>query len=208
MPEKDANWVYADTFAVESQAILAARESALQFGLPTVTPATGAQLAMAAAGRPAVTMIEFGTGTGVSGLWLLRGAPAAHLTTIDVDLDHHQVARTHFSSAGHPAKQVRLITGRAVDVLPRMNEASYDLVHIDVDADGIVGIVDGALRLARPGGTVLVAHVLSGGRVPNPTKRDRATVAYRDLLKGLRDRDDLLLGISPVGDGLLQIVPR
>ena len=208
MPEKDASWVYADTFAIESPAILAARESAMQFGLATVTPATGAQLALAAAARPAATMIEFGTGTGVSGLWLLRGAPSAHLTTIDVDLDHHQVARTHFSAAGHPAKQVRLITGRATDVLPRMNEASYDVVHVDVDFDGIGVLVEGALTLARPGGTVLVAHVLSGGKVPNPAKRDRATVAYRDLLKGLREREDLLLGISPVGDGLLQIIAR
>ena len=101
---------------------------------------------------------------------------------------------------------MRFITGRVADVMPRMNEGSYDLVHVNADPEGVVGYVDGALRLVRPGGSVLVSHALSGGRVPNPAKRDRATVAYRELIRGLRERDDLLTGIAPVGDGLLHIV--
>lgn len=208
MAETPAMQAFADAFAVEPEVVARAREAAEHLGVPVVSPAVGAQLAVAAAGRPAMTMVEIGTGAGVSGLWLLHGSPRAQLTTIDADLDHHHVARAVFTAAGHPAKQVRFITGRPADVLPRMNESAYDLVSVDADAESITGHVDAALRLVRPGGCVLVAHVLQGGRVANPVKRDRATVAYRTWLTAIRDREDVLASISAVGDGLLQLVRR
>ncbi len=68
--------------------------------------------------------------------------------------------------------------------------------------------MEAALRLARVGGTVLVARALQGGKVANPARRDRATVTHRDLLKAVRDRSDLLAALLPVGDGLLQLVRR
>lgn len=208
MAEIAARWAFADAFVPEDDAIDVAREAAQQFGIEPVSPATGAALALAAAANPAGSMIEIGTGTGVSGLWLLRGAPEAQLTTIDVDLDHHQVARSVFQTAGHPARRTRLITGSAADVLPRMNEQAYDLVFVDADWRGVQGYVETALRLVRPGGSVLVAHVLQQGRVASPTKRDLTTVAYRELLASVRDRGDLLFGLSTVGDGLLHLIPR
>ena len=207
MPDSTTGAVFADAFAAEDDAILSARDASAQFGIEPVSPAVGAALAVAAAARPAASIVEIGTGAGVSGLWLLRGAPAAQLTTIDVDLDHHQVARAVFAEAGHP-KQVRFITGDARDVLPRMNDDSYDLVLVDADWESLPTYVDAALRLARVGGTVLVARALQGGKVANPARRDRATVTHRDLLKAVRDRSDLLAALLPVGDGLLQLVRR
>jgi predicted O-methyltransferase YrrM len=207
MPDSTSGAVFADAFAAEDDAILGARDASAQFGIDAVSPAVGAALAVAAAGRPAATIVEIGTGVGVSGLWLLRGSPRAQLTTIDVDLDHHQVARGVFAAAGHP-KQVRFITGDAREVLPRMNDDSYDLVLVDADWEGLPAHVDAALRLARIGGVVLVARVLQGGKVANPAKRDRPTVAYRELLKAVRDRSDVLAAVLPVGDGLLQLVRR
>ena len=207
MPDSTTGAVFADAFAAEDDALLSARDASAQFGIEPVSPAVGAALAVAAAARPAASIVEIGTGAGVSGLWLLRGAPAAQLTTIDVDLDHHQVARAVFAEAGHP-KQVRFITGDARDVLPRMNDDSYDLVLVDADWESLPAYVDAALRLARVGGTVLVARALQGGKVANPARRDRATVTHRDLLKAVRDRSDLLAALLPVGDGLLQLVRR
>ena len=207
MPESTTGAVFADAFAAEDDAILGAREASAQFGIEPVSPAVGAALAVAAAGRPAAAIVEIGTGVGVSGLWLLRGAPRAQLTTIDVDLDHHQVARGVFASAGHP-KQVRFITGDARAVLPRMNDDSYDLVLVDADWESVSSQVEAALRIARVGGTVFVARALQGGKVANPARRDKATVVHRDLLKAVRDRSDVLAAVLPVGDGLLQLVRR
>jgi predicted O-methyltransferase YrrM len=208
MAEIAAGWAFADAFVPEDEAIGAARDAAHRFGIEPVSPAIGAALALAATASPSGAMIEIGTGTGVSGLWLLKGAPEAQLTTIDSDLDHHQVARAMFQAAGHPPRRTRLITGRAAEVLPRMNEQAYDLVFIDADWQSVQAYFETALQLVRPGGAVLVAHVLQQGRVPNPVKRDRATVVYRDLLRSVRERESVLAGLSVVGDGLLHVVPR
>ncbi|MGN6744298.1 MAG: O-methyltransferase [Amnibacterium sp.] len=207
MPDSTTGAVFADAFADEDDAILGARDASAQFGIDPVSPAVGAALAVTAAARPAASIVEIGTGVGVSGLWLLRGAPTAQLTTIDVDLDQHQVARGVFATAGHP-KQVRFITGDAREVLPRMNDDSYDLVLVDADWESLALYVEAALRIARVGGTVLVARAMQGGKVANPARRDRVTTAYRELLKAVRLRDDVLPALLPVGDGLLQLVRR
>lgn len=208
MAEIAADRAFADAFVPEDDVIGAAREAADQFGIEPVSPAIGSALALVAATGPASSIIEIGTGTGVSGLWLLHGAPEAVLTTIDEDLDLHQVARTMFQAAGHPARRTRLITGAAADVLPRMNEQAYDLVFVDADQESVRGYVETALRLVRPGGSVLVAHVLQQGRVADPAQRDAITSAYRALLSDVRERTPLLTGLSVVGDGLLHIVRR
>jgi predicted O-methyltransferase YrrM len=206
MAEIAVGSAFADAFVPEDETIEAAREAAHEHGIEPVSPAVGAALALAAAARPAATIVEIGTGTGVSGLWLLKGAPEAQLTTIDQDLDHHKAARALFTAAGHPARRLRLITGRAAEVLPRMNDSAYDLVFVDADRESAQEYLEAGLRMVRPGGSVLVAHVLQQGKVPNPAKRDRATVAYRELLKSVRERESVLAGLSLVGDGLLHVL--
>ena len=208
MASKDLSWKYVEQNAHEPEAIAAARTQSLELGVDAVSPATGAQLAVIAATLAADTIIEIGTGLGVSGLWLLQGAPDAHLTSIDVEADHHDVARRHFADAGHPPAKVRLITGRAADVLPRMNEGSYDAVLIDADPAGLLEYVEHALRLVRAGGAVLVPHALWHDTVPDPARRDGVTAELRGLLSELGRSDAVHVAVSPVGDGLLQIITR
>lgn len=206
MARKDLSWKYVEDQTVEPDVIRGARAQSLELGVEAVSAATGAQLALIAAALNVESIIEVGTGIGVSGLWLLQGAPDAHLTSIDVEANHHEAARRHFTDAGHPATRIRLITGRAAEVLPRMNERSYDLVLIDADVHAITEYVEHALRLVRPGGCVLVPHVLWRDTVPDPAKRDGVTADLRVLLAELSRSSAVHVAISPVGDGLLQVV--
>ena len=139
------------------------------------------------------------------GLWLLAGAPEATLSSIDFELDYQQSAKKAFTDAGIPANRVRLIAGRATDVLPRMNEQSYDVVLVDADPQSVIQYVEHGLRLVRPGGTVLVAHALWRGRVADPAQRDDTVSGFRSLLKEIAASDAVISALSPVGDGLLQI---
>jgi predicted O-methyltransferase YrrM len=203
---KDLSWKYVEDRTVEPDVIRGARAQSLELGIEPISAATGAQLAVITAALGAEQLIEIGTGVGVSGLWLLHGAPEAQLTSIDVEADHHEAARRHFTEAGHPAARVRLITGRAQEVLPRMNEGSYDAVLIDADAAAIAEYLEHALRLVRPGGAVLVPHALWRDAVPDPARRDGVTVELRGILAELLDSPVVRVAVSPVGDGLLQIV--
>ncbi|HEV7949651.1 MAG TPA: class I SAM-dependent methyltransferase, partial [Glaciihabitans sp.] len=177
----------------------------LEQGVEPVSPAMGAQIAVVAAATRARTMIEIGTGLGVSGLYLMSGAPSAILTSIDIELDYQQSARKAFTEAGIAPNRARLITGRALDVLPRMNESSYDIVLVDADAHSVIEYVEHGLRLARAGGTVLVAHALWRGRVADPVQRDDTVSDFRSLLREIGGSQAVHSALSPVGDGLLQL---
>lgn len=203
MSDKQLSWKYAEEFVTEPEVIAEARVHSLELGVDAVTPAMGAQLAVLAAATGASTIIEVGTGVGVSGLWLLSGAPEAVLTTIDLETDHQQAAKRAFTDAGVAAKQVRLIAGRASDVLPRMNEATYDIAFIDADPGSVIEYVEHGLRMVRQGGTVIVAHALWRGRVADPAQRDEIVANFRSLLRETSASDAVLSALSPVGDGLL-----
>lgn len=208
MSEKESNWKFSDDVVVEDEILARARAQSLELGIEPIAPSVGAQAAVIVAASAARAMVEIGTGAGVSGLWLLRANDRATLTSIDTELDHQQHARAAFAEARIAGNRVRLITGRAADVLPRMNENSYDIVFVDADPEHVIEYVEHGLRLVRPGGTVLVAHALWRGRVANPARRDDTATAYRTLVSEIASSDAVVSALSPVGDGLLQLVVR
>ena len=206
MSDKDLSWKFAEEFPVEPPATQAARQHALELGADPVSPAVGAQLAVLAAAIDAKSILEIGTGAGVSGLWLLQGAPTATLTTIDVEIDHQQRARQSFADAGIGSARARFIAGRAYDVLPRMNDGAYDLVLVDADPASVLDYVEHGLRIARTGGIVVVAHALWRGRVADPAQRDETVADFRALLTTIAESSAVVASLSTAGDGLLQLV--
>ncbi|AXL11699.1 methyltransferase domain-containing protein [Microbacterium foliorum] len=206
MSENDANARFIRESIVEPAPIARARAHALELGAAPVSPAVGSQIAVLAAATGARSIVEIGTGAGVSGLWLLRGAPQAVLTSIDNEPEHLAAARQAFADARIPATRARFITGRAADVLPRMNEASYDIVLVDADAENVIDYVAHGLRLVRTGGMVLVPRILGGGRVADPVQRDEVTSAYRSLVQETQESPVVLATVSASGEGLLQLI--
>ncbi|MGN6501702.1 MAG: O-methyltransferase [Pseudolysinimonas sp.] len=206
MAKHDLSWKYAEEFVDETPAIRTARAHSLELGVDPVSPAVGAQLAVLAAASSVHSILEIGTGAGVSGLWLLTGAPEAILTSIDIEYDHQQAARTAFADADVPANRIRLITGNALEVLPRMNDGAYDLVLVDADAASVLTYVEHGLRIARRGGLVLVARALWRDRVADPAQRDDTVVDYRALLATIKESGAVQASLIPSGDGLLQLV--
>ena len=154
-------------------------------------------------------VIEIGTGAGTSGAWLLDGMPSdGVLTTIDVEPEHASRARRTFAEAGIPPQRTRVITGRALDVLPRLNDGAYDLVHVDADTEGYPEYAEHGIRLLRPGGVLALENMLWHDTVADPASRDATTVLLRDLGKSLRDDERLASALLPVGGGLLVAVRR
>lgn len=154
-------------------------------------------------------MVEIGTGTGVSGLWLLRGmAQDGVLTSVDLEAENQRHARQVFSAAGVPPQRFRLIAGSALDVLPRLNDSAYDIVLIDADKVEYGEYLEQALRLVRPGGVVVVDNSLWHDRVADPSQRDPQTVAIREMLEQVATDERLVPVLLPVGDGLLAAMRR
>jgi predicted O-methyltransferase YrrM len=160
-----------------------------------------------AASIRARAVVEIGTGGGTSAIWLLRGmAPDGQLTSIDAEAEHQRLARQSLTEAGFPANRFRLITGRALEVLPRLTDGAYDLVFADAAKGEYADYLTEALRLLRPGGIVVFDNALWHGRVPDPTARDDDTLAVRELLRTVHEDERLVPMLVPSGDGLLAAV--
>ena len=205
--QKPASWIYTEEFLPEPAAVEAARRRGEELGATPVRPGTGAALRLLAAAVQAHTVVEIGTGAGVSALWLLEGMPGdGVLTTIDIEAEHHRVARRSFADAGLPPQRTRVITGHALDVLPRLADGAYDMVLVDGEKREYPQYVEQALRIVRVGGVVAVDNMLWHDKVADPAARDETTTLLRNLGKRLRDDERLQTTLLPVGDGLLVAV--
>ncbi len=203
-PIKPASWSYAESFVAEDDVLAAARARAEEVGVVPIGAGGGAALRFLAAVLEARAVVEIGTGTGVSGLWLLRGMrPDGVLTTVDIEAEHQRLAKETFTEAGIPAQRARTISGAALDVLPRLTDGHYDLVFCDGDKREYAAYLKEALRLLRPGGVVAFDNALWHDRVADPAQRDDQTVAIRDLGKEIAEHESLVPVLLPVGDGLL-----
>jgi predicted O-methyltransferase YrrM len=189
---------------LEDEVIDRARARATELGCTAVTPGAGSALRLLAAALGARSVVEVGTGAGVSGVYLLRGMPPdGVLTTIDVEVENQRAAREAFAEAGARANGTRVISGRALDVLPRLTDHAYDLVVVDAEPAEVQAYVVQALRLLRGGGAVVINQALWHGQVADPARRDPVTTAMREAAKRVRDDESLIPALFPVGGGLL-----
>ena len=134
--DKAQSWVYCEEFLPEDDIVLRARERAAQLGCTPVLPGLGRRPAVLAAAVAARAVVEIGTGAGVGSLYLLRGMPAdGVLTTIDLEVEHQRAAKEAFAEEGVKPTRTRTISGRALDVLPRLTDGGYDLVFVDADKE-------------------------------------------------------------------------
>ncbi|MFE2350383.1 MULTISPECIES: O-methyltransferase [Kitasatospora] len=199
----------ADTYVGEDAVLTYARAQSARTGIRAIGPSGGAALRLLAAALDAKAVVEIGTGTGVSGVYLLRGMrPDGVLTTVDAEPVRQQYAREAYRAAGFAGNRARCIPGRARDVLPRLADGQYDLVFCDGDpADSGFHLTE-AVRLLRPRGVVCFEGVFQEGRLAEPEADDPQTRAVRDLVADIRESDTLLPALLPVSDGLLCAVKR
>lgn len=199
-----ASLAFAESYPHEDDHLAAARRRSDEVGVVPVGPGAGAALSFLASAVQAKAVAEVGTGTGVSGLWMLRGMSAdGILTSVDLEAEHQRLARETFSGAGIPTQRFRLIAGAGLDVMPRLTDAGYDLVFLDGDKVEYGEYLEQAMRLVRPGGLIAFDNALWHDRVADPSQRDPETTAIREVVQRVSTDDRLRSTLVPLGDGLL-----
>jgi len=205
--KQPASWAYAEQFVEQDEVLQRARARAADLGCEPVSPGVAATLTVLAAATRARTVVEVGTGTGVSTVSLLRGMPEdGVVTSIDVDGEHQRAAREAVADDGIRTNRARMIPGRALEVLPRLTDAAYDLVLLDGDEREYSAYLEQALRLLRPGGLLVVDDALWKGKVADPAARDASTTALRETARAVLDDERWTPTLLPTGDGLLLAV--
>jgi predicted O-methyltransferase YrrM len=195
---------HAEGSISEDAIVSAARERAVDGGAGAVTPAVGALLGMLTKLSGGRAVVEVGTGTGVSGLWLLSGMrDDGVLTTIDIEPEYQVLAKQAFAEAGIGTGRTRLIAGRAQEVLTRLTDGSYDLVFIDATPDDQPNFVVEGVRLLRHGGVIVVHRAALDGRAGDPAANDAEVTAVREAARLIAEDERLTPVLVPLGDGVL-----
>ncbi len=190
----------------EDEPLRAARARSEEADIPAVPAETGAVLRFLARATAARTVVEVGSGGGYSGLWFMGGMePKGILTTIEVESSHQTLAQQAYAEAGVTGR-VRSLLGPALHMLPKLADASYDIVFVDALKSEYPDYLEHAKRLLRPGGVLVADNVLWGGRVADPLIDDVNTEGLRMFNDAVTEDPDFSGLILPIGDGILVAV--
>ena len=159
----------------------------------SVPPADGRLLRVLTESIGARHVVEVGTSTGYSGLWILLALmkTGGRLTTYEADADRHAMARANFDRAG-VSKIARLVLGDAHAEVTKMRE-EIDLLFIDADKEGYLDYLRKLRPLVRSGG-LIVSHNMRSPR-PDP-KYVKAITADAALETIFLNMDDAGIGVT------------
>ena len=169
-------------------AALAANAAA---GLPPidVSPAHGKMLHLLVRIAGARKALEIGALGGYSAIWIARALPAGgRLVTLEAEESHASVTRANLARAGL-ADKVEVRVGAALDSLPGIEAegiAPFDFVFIDADKENNANYLAWALRLSRPGTTIVVDNVVRDGRILDVSSWDSDVVGVREMFEMMK----------------------
>src|SRR6476646_3665519 len=142
----------------------------------------GKALRLLTEAKGAKNVVEIGTSTGYSGLWLCLALQrtSGRLTTFEIDHQRASMAQQHFKEAG-VEKMISIIEGDAHEQIAKLKEP-VDVAFIDADKSGYVDYLHKLLPLMRPGGLILARNV---DMVPDyikevTTNADLETIFYTE----------------------------
>jgi predicted O-methyltransferase YrrM len=178
-------------------------EEAHREGIPIVDEHEGALLYLLVKIARAKRVLELGTATGYSGIWLLRGTEGGTLTTYELNHERAERARANFSDAGL-GKQAMVLEEDAVKALGKL-QGRFDACFIDLlnsfpSEDVTRQAFEGCLEHLDAGGLLMADNALRQGEVLKPKNQQARNVAFYNELVAKHPRLDSV--VIPVRDGL------
>ncbi|MEL6398401.1 MAG: class I SAM-dependent methyltransferase [Cyanobacteria bacterium J06626_4] len=178
-----------------------------------IAPDQGQFMALLLRLMGAKKVLEIGTFTGYSTLWMaLALPPDGAITACDVSEEYTEIARRYWQAAG-VADKITLHLAPAIDTLDALLSSgqvgTFDFAFIDADKVNYRHYYEKSLALLRPGGLIAIDNVLWGGDVADPDITDDPdTLALRDLNQTLHQDDRIDLSMLAIADGLTLALKR
>jgi caffeoyl-CoA O-methyltransferase len=119
----------------------------------------GRMLRLLAETAGAKNVVEIGTSTGYSGLWICLAlqSTGGRLKTFELDSARAEQARKHFAQAGVDGL-VEVVVGDAHENVKRLKDP-IDLLFLDADKEGYGSYLQTLLPLVRSGGLIAADNV-------------------------------------------------
>ena len=148
-------------------------------------------------------VLEIGTFTGMSALWMARALPEdGRLVCLDISEEWTAIARKYWKRAGVD-HLIELDIAPALDTLRAMPvEPAFDMAFIDADKGNYPTYLDEVVPRLRPGGLLVADNVLWSGRVVERGDETDDTEAIRRFNRVVVDHPELEAVVLPISDGM------
>ncbi len=146
--------------------LLELEEEAARESIPIVGPVVGELLYILGRISGAKNILELGTASGYSAIYLARALPpGGKVVTLELSEDMAQRAKANFARAGL-ADLVEVRLGQALDLMAAMTESFFDLIFLDIDKESYLPALAHCRRLLRAGGLLIADNVAFAGADP------------------------------------------
>ncbi len=200
----DEMQAYMDRLLPARDAVLTRmEEEAAREGIPIVGPHEGAFLSMLIRMSRAKRVLELGTATGYSGIWLLRGTSGGVLTSFELDHERAERARANFAAAGLGTRALVLEEDAVscLDTLDSRFDACFiDLLNSFASEDVVRQVLDRCLQRLGAGALLMADNALRQGEVLRPEGQQARNVARYNELVAAHPRLESV--VIPIRDGL------
>jgi predicted O-methyltransferase YrrM len=142
--------------------LLELEEEAAREAIPIVGPVVGELLYILARLAGAKKILELGTATGYSAIYLARAlSPGGRVVTLELSEDMARRAQANFARAGL-SERVEVRRGHALDLMAAMT-GSFDLIFLDIDKESYLPALALCRRLLKTGGLLVADNVAFAG---------------------------------------------
>ena len=172
--------------------------------IPILRPDTAKLLQKKVREKAPQKILEIGTAVGYSGILILSVCDG-ELVTIEKDEESHRQAVENFRQVGFEGR-VKTILGDAKDILPDLEENTFDFIFLDGAKGQYVRYLPYLLKLLKKDGIMFSDNVLYRGMVDGkiPVKKNKRTLVrnLRLFLNEIENNKNLESCVLDIEDGI------
>lgn len=204
----DLEGYFRDLAPASDALLLELEEEAKRESMPIVGPVVGELLFVLARATGAKNILELGTASGYSAIFLGRACAGikGRVITLEIDEAMAHRARGNFARAGL-TEVVEVRVGEALKLMAQMSE-TFDLSFLDIDKESYLPALTLCRRLLRPGGLLVADNVGFAGAadfnreiLQNPAWRAVHLLSF--LPRHSPEHDGLALAVKEARSGKL-----
>ena len=194
-------------FKIRNEIIHEIKNESLDKNVPIITDEVLNYMIFTARNIKARNILEIGTATGYSGLFLAQIANenGGFLTTMEIDEIRYGKAVENFKKLGLFEKN-KMIFGDALEEIPKLNKnVKYDFIFIDASKGQYLRFFEMSYELLNENGIIFIDNLMFRGLVA--ADKEEIPKRYKTIVKRLKEfieklNEEYNFVLLPFGDGV------
>ena len=194
-------------FKIKNEIVQEIKKESLEQNVPIITDEVLNYMIFTARNIKARNILEIGTATGYSGLFLAQIANenGGFLTTMEIDEIRYGKAVENFKKLGLFEKN-KMIFGDALEEIPKLDKnVKYDFIFIDASKGQYLNFFEMSYELLNENGIIFIDNLMFRGLVA--TDKEEIPKRYKTIVRRLKEfieklNEEYNFVLLPFGDGV------